>query len=73
MFQSLQPAMQGLEAEVFVVDNDSSDGSVDMVAQLFPHVKIIANHDNVGFSKANNQGIRQTRGEYILLLNPDTV
>ena len=71
--QSLQPAMQGLEAEIFVVDNHSSDGSVDMVAQLFPQVKIIANLDNVGFSKANNQGIRQAVGEYILLLNPDTV
>ena len=64
--QSLQPAMQGLEAEIFVVDNHSSDGSVDMVAKLFPQVKIIANLDNVGFSKANNQGIRQAVGEYIL-------
>lgn len=71
--QSLQPALQGLEAEIFVIDNQSSDGSVEMVEQLFPAVKIIANQENVGFSKANNQGIRNASGDYILLLNPDTV
>ncbi|MCX6198494.1 MAG: glycosyltransferase [Bacteroidetes bacterium] len=62
-----------LKTEIFVVDNASSDGSVEMVQQKFPTVKIIANETNVGFSKANNQAIVQAKGEFILLLNPDTV
>lgn len=70
---SVRKAMQGLEGEVFVVDNHSVDGSVDMVRKKFPEVKLIANHENSGFSKANNQGIAEASGEYILLLNPDTV
>ena len=60
-------------AEVFVVDNNSVDGSVEMVRKKFPEVKLIANKENLGFSKANNQAIRQSAGKYILLLNPDTV
>lgn len=59
--------------EVFVVDNNSSDDSVSMVRELFPNVKLIANKDNPGFSKANNQAIRLSNAEYVLLLNPDTV
>jgi len=59
--------------EVFVVDNSSVDGSIEMVKKKFPEVKIIANEKNVGFSRANNQAIREANGEYILLLNPDTV
>ncbi len=70
---SVQKALGKLEGEVWVVDNNSVDGSVEMVQQKFPTVKIIANTDNKGFSKANNQAIRQANGEYILLLNPDTV
>jgi GT2 family glycosyltransferase len=66
-------ALEGLEGEVFVVDNQSTDGSVDMVRAKFPQVRLIANRDNVGFSRANNQAIREARGEYVLLLNPDTV
>lgn len=62
-----------LEMEVFVVDNNSVDGSVEMVREKFPEVKLIANKDNAGFSKANNQAIRLAGGEYVLLLNPDTV
>ena len=65
--------MQGIEGEVFVVDNNSVDGSLKMLAQKFPEVKIIANKENVGFAKANNQAIRVSVGEYVLLLNPDTV
>ncbi len=61
------------EAEVFVVDNHSVDGSVQLIRKSFPWVKLIVNTDNVGFSRANNQAIRQAKGEYILLLNPDTV
>jgi len=59
--------------EVFVVDNQSTDGSVQLLEQKFTEVHIIANSKNVGFSKANNQAIRQAKGEYILLLNPDTI
>ena len=59
--------------EVYVVDNDSKDGSVEMVANSFPEVKIIANKKNVGFSTANNQAIKQTEAEYVVLLNPDTL
>jgi len=59
--------------EVFVVDNASADGSVEMVMHHFPHVKLIENKVNVGFSKANNQAIRLSASEYILLLNPDTI
>jgi O-antigen biosynthesis protein len=70
---SVEVATKGLESEVFVVDNNSVDGSVEMVAEKFPNVKIIANTENTGFSKANNQAILQSSGEYVLLLNPDTV
>ncbi len=70
---AVRKAVQGLDAEVFVVDNNSVDGSVDMVRDKFPWVKLMANRDNVGFSSANNQAIREPKGEYILLLNPDTV
>lgn len=59
------------ELEVIVIDNDSKDKSVDMVRNKFPQVKVIANKKNLGYSKANNQGIGQAHGEYILLLNPD--
>lgn len=60
-------------AEVWVVDNQSVDGSVQMVREKFPWVKLIANQDNVGFSKANNQAMLQSNCKYQLLLNPDTV
>jgi GT2 family glycosyltransferase len=66
-------AIQGTDAEVWVVDNNSVDGSVEMVAEKFPTVKLIANKENAGFSRANNQAIRQSNAEYVLLLNPDTV
>jgi O-antigen biosynthesis protein len=71
--QSVFAAGQNLEMEVFVVDNDSVDGSVDMVREKYPQVKLIANRDNKGFSRANNQAMRLAAGEYILLLNPDTI
>jgi len=66
-------ALKGIEAEVFVVDNNSVDGSVALIKEKFPRVNLIENKANAGFSKANNQAIRLSRGEYILLLNPDTV
>jgi GT2 family glycosyltransferase len=70
---SVRQAMQGIEGEVFVVDNKSVDGSVQMVKKKFPEVILIENSKNLGFSRANNQAIRQSKGEYILLLNPDTI
>jgi len=70
---SVERACKGLQSEIFVVDNNSSDGSVEMVEKRFPAIKVIANKDNKGFSAANNQAIRLATGEYILLLNPDTV
>lgn len=66
-------AEKGWETEIWVVDNASVDGSVEMVKSKFPEVKVVANTDNVGFSKANNQAIRATKAEYVLLLNPDTL
>jgi O-antigen biosynthesis protein len=66
-------AAKGIEMEVIVVDNNSVDGSVEMLRAKFPALTIIENHENTGFSKANNQGIAIARGEYLLLLNPDTV
>ncbi len=70
---SVRRACAGIAAEVWVVDNNSVDDSVSMVREKFPEVKLIANTDNVGFARANNQAIRQSSGEYVLLLNPDTV
>jgi hypothetical protein len=60
------------EFEIFVVDNASTDGSVEMVREKFPQVHLIVNKENLGFAKANNQAIRKAKGEFILLLNPDT-
>ncbi|MBS4027447.1 MAG: glycosyltransferase [Ignavibacteriales bacterium] len=70
---SVQKAMRNMEGEIFVVDNASNDGSAEMVQAKFPDVHLIANKINVGFSKANNLALKQARGKYILLLNPDTI
>ncbi|MEA3443191.1 MAG: glycosyltransferase [Bacteroidota bacterium] len=70
---SVGKAIARTGAEVFVVDNSSVDGSCAMIKQKFPHVKLIENKNNVGFAKANNQAIKLACGEYILLLNPDTI
>lgn len=66
-------ALEKVSGEVFVVDNNSIDGSVEMVRAKFPQAILIANKDNRGFSKANNQAMEIAKGEYFLLLNPDTV
>lgn len=71
--RSLYLSAEGIEMEVFVVDNNSSDGSIAYLRVRFPQVHYIENKDNKGFSKANNQAIREARGEYVLLLNPDTL
>lgn len=70
---SVRRSMKGIDGEVYVVDNNSVDGSVKMLEEKFPEVILIANKDNHGFSKANNQAIRISKGEYVLLLNPDTI
>jgi GT2 family glycosyltransferase len=70
---SVLRAVKGMDAEVIVVDNNSTDGSCRMIREKFPTVIQIENKDNKGFSKANNQGVAIAKGEYILFLNPDTV
>lgn len=63
---------ESTQMEVYVVDNASADGSVAMLRNRFPWVKLIENRDNVGFARANNQAMRVCQGEYVLLLNSDT-
>ena len=70
---AVRAASNGMEIEIFVVDNHSTDNSVAYLRPKFPEVMFIENDDNPGFAKANNQAIHQCKGEYILLLNPDTV
>jgi O-antigen biosynthesis protein len=70
---SVYKAAKNSELEVIVVDNNSVDGSLVLLQEKFPGVKLICNKKNTGFSVANNQGIRISKGEYVLLLNPDTV
>lgn len=72
LLESLCAHTSGITFEIFVVDNNSGDGSVPMIRAEFPHVMVIANHDNRGFARANNQAIRESRGDFVLLLNPDT-
>jgi GT2 family glycosyltransferase len=71
--KSVFKSLVNIDGEVFVVDNNSVDGSVEMVKKKFPQVNLIANNKNTGFSRANNQAIKLSKGEYVLLLNPDTV
>ncbi|HOZ29829.1 MAG TPA: glycosyltransferase family 2 protein [Bacteroidales bacterium] len=70
---SVQESAKHCATEIFVVDNNSVDGSCAMVKKKYPQVKLIENKKNYGFSYANNQAIKQSVGEYVLLLNPDTV
>jgi GT2 family glycosyltransferase len=71
--RSVEAAIKNIEAEIIVVDNNSPDDSCVMVKQLFPNVKLIENKENHGFSKGNNIGVAQAKGEYLCILNPDTV
>jgi len=70
---SVQKALRGLEAEIIVVDNNSPDDSCGMMKERFPNITLIKNKDNTGFPKGNNIGVAAARGEYICILNPDTV
>ena len=71
--QSVRKALQGIDSEVIVVDNQSEDDTVAFVREHYPEVCMIESGGNVGFARANNMGIRQSDSEYVLLLNPDTV
>lgn len=70
---SVMQAIDGIDAEIIVVDNHSSDGSVSFLRKNYPNVRIMASSHNLGFSRANNLGIKRAEGEFILLLNPDTI
>ena len=71
--RSVERACANIDAEVLVVDNCSQDESIEYLQPLHPSVRFIRNSQNLGFAKANNIGIRQTKGKYVLLLNPDTI
>lgn len=71
--QSVEAATTNLNAEIIVVDNNSNDGSCKMVKQKFPNIKLIENKENLGFSKGNNIGVQHAKGDYLCILNPDTV
>lgn len=70
---SIIDASKKLAIEIIVVDNNSTDDSVSFLQKKYPHINLIANKENIGFSKANNQGVSIAKGEYVLILNPDTV
>lgn len=70
---SVQKALEIIDGEIIVIDNNSSDDSCAMMNELFPNVKLIENKENLGFPKGNNIGVAQAKGEYICILNPDTV
>ncbi len=70
-FKAIYKNTQNIDFEIFSIDNDSKDGTTEMIRKEFPEVHAIFNDYNVGFAKANNQGIRESKGRYVLLLNPD--
>ena len=70
--ESIEKYSEGITKEVFVVDNNSSDNTVLRIRKDFPKVTLIANEKNLGFSKANNQALKKAKGDYLLVLNPDT-
>lgn len=73
LLESILKAKNSLSLEIFVVDNNSSDGSVEAIAEKFPNVKLIQNKKNVGFGSANNQALKIATGKYLLMINPDTI
>ncbi|MFQ3174503.1 MAG: GT2 family glycosyltransferase [Flavobacterium sp.] len=70
---SVQNALESVDGEIIVIDNNSSDVSCAMMQQCFPDIKLIQNKENLGFPKGNNLGVAQAKGKYICILNPDTV
>ncbi len=73
LLASLRRALAGIDSEIIVVDNSSDDDTVECVRRDFPEVKLVENRTNVGFGKANNQGVKISSGEFLLLINPDAV
>lgn len=73
LIHSIEKAKAELDIEIFIVDNASTDGSKELIPSRFPKVNYIYNEENVGFGKANNQAIKKAKGEYTLLINPDTI
>jgi len=71
--KSVQRAIVSLDAEIIVVDNASTDDSIEMMKTVFPEIRCIANKENTGFSKGNNIGVAQAKGKYLCILNPDTI
>lgn len=70
---SVQSALETLEGEIIVIDNNSQDDSCEMMQERFPNIKLIRNLENAGFPKGNNIGVAEAKGEYVCILNPDTV
>lgn len=73
LLASLRRALSEMKSEIIVVDNSSDDDTVDFLKRSYPDIKLIENQTNVGFGRANNQGVRAAEGEYLLLINPDSV
>ena len=73
LLQSINSAAKNISYEVIIVDNASDDGSVEIIKEKFPSVNLIVNTKNVGFGKANNQALTNAKGDFILLINPDTI
>jgi GT2 family glycosyltransferase len=73
LLHSISKSISKINREIIIIDNASNDGSVEFIMEKFPEIKLIANHKNLGFSKANNIGMKLAMGKYILLINPDTL
>ncbi|TQD35461.1 glycosyltransferase family 2 protein [Haloflavibacter putidus] len=70
---SVTKALTSIASEIIVVDNNSEDESCQLIKDNFPHVKVLQNKENLGFARGNNIGIKEARGKFICLLNPDTI
>ena len=71
--ESVSAALKGIDGEIIVVDNASTEECVVMIQSNFPEVRLIVNQENVGFSRASNQGAKVAEGTYLLILNPDVI
>ena len=73
LLDSIRKAVKNISTEIIIVDNASDDGSVEILREKFPNIKLIANKKNVGFGSANNQAMESAKGEYFLFINPDAI
>ena len=71
--ESVNAAINNINAEIIVIDNASADNSVEMMRKKFPSTRVISNVDNLGFGKANNKAAKLAKGRYVCILNPDTI